>query len=74
MQDPYPENIAGRKQVSHSVEWQVNVGYALLGLAAIYAIWKLSQAFVAPGETEDEQDPVAEFEGLSDGAETITVK
>jgi len=74
MQDPNPENIMGQKRVSHSVNWQVNVGYALLGVAGIYAIWKLSQAFVATGDTEDEQDPVAQFEGISDAAETIPLE
>lgn len=74
MQDPYPENITGQKRVSHSINWEINVGYALLGIAGIYAMWKLSQAFVATGEAEKDQDPVAEFEGISDDAQMIELE
>lgn len=49
MKDPDPSNIRGEKRVSHSVEWKVNVGYALLALAAMYAVWKVTQARQSDG-------------------------
>jgi hypothetical protein len=51
MQDPNPENIMGQKQVSHSVEWRINVGYALLAVLGLYLAWK-AFGFVSGGDTD----------------------
>lgn len=38
MKDPLPENIEGAKRVTHSVNHQINWGYALVGLAVILVV------------------------------------
>jgi len=64
MQDPNPENIMGSKQVSHSVEWQINVGYALLAVLGLYLAWK---AFgVLSGGSEDSDDVTDDIEDVAD--------
>lgn len=44
MNDPLPENITGEKSVSHVVEHRINWGHVALGVAGLYAIWKVSGA------------------------------
>jgi hypothetical protein len=38
MEDPLPENIDGSKRVTHSVNHQINWGYAMAGLAVIVVV------------------------------------
>jgi hypothetical protein len=56
MQDPNPENIMGQKQVSHSVEWKVNVGYTLLAVLGLFLAWKLFGAVSSSSGNENEDD------------------
>lgn len=52
MKDPKPENISGSKVSKHSVNWEVNVGYLVLGIAAIYVTWKASKLFGSSSGSE----------------------
>lgn len=54
MEDPDPSNISGEKRVSHSVNWEINVGHVALAVAVIYVIWKLLGS--RSGEIEDAED------------------
>lgn len=42
MRDPKVENITGEKHVQHVVEHSVDWGHVALGLAAIFAAWKVA--------------------------------
>jgi len=50
MQDPTPENITGRKV--HVVNHEVNWGYVVLGIAAIYVFAQLSGWFGGNSEED----------------------
>ena len=71
MQDPNPENIVGQKRVTHSVEWQINVGYALLGVLGLYLAWKVFGGLSS--SSEDEQSDPDAVDELTDAAEVIEV-
>lgn len=55
MRDPKPENITGSKQ--HRIEWQVDVGQVLLGLALIYVAWKVAPLFAEGNDEEESARP-----------------
>jgi len=40
MQDPLPSNILGRKVETHTFEHSIEWGQVVLGLAAIFIVWK----------------------------------
>lgn len=63
MQDPDPENIAGRKVQKHSFEHSIRWDYVLLAVAAIYVTWKVSSRLSSSSEDGDDLDD------LEDGAE-----
>jgi hypothetical protein len=68
MQDPSPSNIHGSKVQQHSVEWQVNVGHVLLGLAAIYVAAKFGPPLLgaASGSSDGQEERVdVEVNGLT---------
>lgn len=54
MRDPDPSNISGEKVQRHVFKHEVNWGYVVLGLAGLYAIYRLGD-FVNRGDKN--QDP-----------------
>jgi len=66
MEDPLPENIAGEKRVTHSVNHHINWGYALLGLAGLVTVLKfgpplLDSSSVDVGQEDEEIEASAEW-------------
>lgn len=55
MRDPQPENIEGLKRHTFGWEIQVDVGLLLLGLALLFAAWKLAPLFTSQND-KDEAD------------------
>lgn len=66
MKDPLPQNISGQKSVSHVVEHRVRWDYLVLGVAAVYAVWKVARALEtasSEGGAEVVDVPVTEPQG-----------
>lgn len=57
MKDPLPENISGEKQVQHVVKHSVDWGHVALGIAAIYAMWKLGGLLQAESDEGNDEVP-----------------
>lgn len=55
MNDPHPENITGEKRHSFSWNVEVDVGQLVLGLAAIFALWKFGQLLDASDDGENDE-------------------
>jgi len=53
MQDPKPENIAGRKRVVHSVEHIVPWGQVALGIGGLALAYVLYRLFSGSSDSED---------------------
>lgn len=55
MNDPLPENIAGEKRVTHSVEHSINWGHVALGVAVLALVLYLNSlgSRRSSEETED---------------------
>jgi hypothetical protein len=55
MEDPLPENIAGEKQVVHSVEHSINWGYIALAVVALALITKIGPALARSSSRDEEE-------------------
>lgn len=55
MQDPLPENIAGEKRVTHTVEHRINWGYAMLGAAGILLVYVIFIRGDGPDVASDDE-------------------
>lgn len=57
MNDPLPENIEGSKSVQHVVEHRIDWGYVVLGIAAIFVVYRLGIGVDGGKNQEDDGKP-----------------
>lgn len=56
MKDPNPENITGSKSVQHVVEHSIRWDYFMLGIVALYAIYRASGWIGTETATDQEEN------------------
>ena len=54
MNDPAPENIAGKKMVTHSVSHEIQWGYVAVGVGLLLLAFVVSRAFA--NNRDDDQE------------------
>jgi hypothetical protein len=62
LRDPEPGNIAGEKVERHVFKHQINWGYVVLGLAGLYAVYRLGQLLDGADDEGKNQDPAVSTE------------